>query len=114
MTNEFKTFLPAGQLYEIHASILLFRDSFVCLVFWKENVLNIKSFRHTTQSLFILGLHFRLCSGLSCEQYLVVAKHQARIVFQNILRLSTMLCNGKRMTERIKYISSQHFYISKL
>ena len=35
---------------------------------------------------FILRLY-----GLSFEQYLVVAKHQVTRVFQNILRLSTML-----------------------
>ena len=41
----------------------------------RENVQNVKSFRHTAQIPFIVALVFTICSELRFEQYLVIEKH---------------------------------------
>ena len=63
----------------------------------KSHVYIILAEKHSKHKIFSaypskinLALFFRSCSGLSFEQYLVVAKHQAMRFFQNILGLSSM------------------------
>ena len=58
-----------------------------------------KSFRRTTQRYFILALFFRLCSGLSFEQHLVVAKHQATkyiAAINNVINVNAIITEINR------------------